>query len=199
MVEDVPLSNGGTFAWKYADPCKLLMMVMAEAPLLSECFKHAAARKKPSPDRPWSLVVAWDEFCPGNKLQIDPSRKAMVLSFTFLELGQDAISSGLGWMTPIVVRNRILRDIAGGWPNLLRRFLRRILTSPDGLAVAGMPIVLADGTSLPLFANLACLLSDGEGLRAGLDWKGHASLKPCLRHYNVWKLDIAKRASSCNI
>jgi len=199
VVEDLPLDKGGTFAWKYADPCELLMMVVSEAPLLSECFKHAAARSPPSRDRPWSLVLAWDEFCPGNKLQVDPSRKAMVLSFTFLELGQDCISNGLAWITPVVVRTAILRKVTGAWPNFLRRFLRRILVGPNGLASVGMPLVLADGTSLPLFANVAGLLSDGDGLRAGLDWKGHAGLKPCLRHYNVWKLDIVKRASLCSM
>jgi hypothetical protein len=120
VAEGVPLEKGGTFAWKYADPCGLLMMVVSQAPLLSECFKHAAPRSPPTPDRPWSLVLAWDEFCPGNKLQIDPSRKAMVWSSTFLALGQDAISSGLAWTTPVLVRTAVLRKVASKWPNLLR-------------------------------------------------------------------------------
>ena len=52
------------------------------------------------------------------------------------------------------------------------------------------------------YGKLASLLSDGDGLRMGLDWKGATSLKPCIKHFNVWKKDCvrtvtnaAKRAS----
>ena len=53
-----------------------------------------------------------------------------------------------------------------------------------------------------LYGKLASLLSDGDGLRMGLDWKGATSLKPCIKHFNVWRKDCvrtvtnaAKRAS----
>jgi hypothetical protein len=40
-----------------------------------------------------------------------------------------------------------------------------------------------------LFARLTNLLSDGDGLRMAFDWKGASSLKPCFKHYNVFKKD----------
>jgi hypothetical protein len=162
---------------------------VCDAPCLSACFERAMEQSRPSPQRPWSLAIAWDEFCPGNKLQVEPSRKIMVLSFTFLELGQGPVSGGLAWATPVVVRTTVLRQIIGGWPNLLRRFLNRILLGANGLATSGFPLQLASGAILPVFARVTNLLSDGEGLRMGLDWKGHASFKPCFRHYNVWMKD----------
>lgn len=196
VIEDVPLTDGTTFQWSYADPCGLLSMLVSESVALASVFEAAKLKGPSSPLRPWSLVLAWDEFCPGNKLQIDPSRKCMVLSFTFVQLGQAAISDGLAWVTPVVVRTKILKEVVGGWPNLLRRFLRRILLGPSGLATSGFPLLLPDGTSLPLFAKLSNLMSDGDGLRSGLDWRGHASLKPCFRHFNVWKKDSDRNLTS---
>ena len=35
----------------------------------------------------------------------------MVLSYSFLELGQLAISSGSGWLTPVVLRERIIGEV----------------------------------------------------------------------------------------
>ncbi len=58
----------------------------------------------------------------------------------------------------------------------------------------GTPVVL-HGASFVVFAKLRVLMSDGDGIRAGYGWKGASSLKPCLRHLNVWMLgsDMAHR------
>ncbi len=47
----------------------------------------------------------------GNKLQLDQSRSLMVCSFTFLELGQRAVSDGSGWLTPLCVRTRRISEV----------------------------------------------------------------------------------------
>ena len=36
----------------------------------------------------------------------------MVLSFSFLELGQFALSNGSGWLTPVVLRDNIMGKVA---------------------------------------------------------------------------------------
>ena len=56
-------------------------------------------------DKPWGLILGLDEYTPGNKLKLDSRRKCMVLSSTLKEVGQTAISSGLGWLTPLCVRS----------------------------------------------------------------------------------------------
>lgn len=48
----------------------------------------------------------------GNKLMLDRSRTCMVLSFTFKELGQVAISNGTAWITPVVVRSNKIDEAA---------------------------------------------------------------------------------------
>jgi hypothetical protein len=138
---------------------------------------------------PWSLVVGFDEFTPGNKLQADNRRKVMVLSYSFLELGQFSLCHNVVWTTPVCVRTSVIGTVDGGWSTMLSAYLRRQLLGPDGLATVGVPLELHGDDDQPtvLFAKLVGLLSDGEGLRMGFDWKGHASFKPCFKHYNVFR------------
>jgi hypothetical protein len=145
-------------------------------------------RHPPSIEHPWSLIVGFDEFTPGNKLQCDNRRKTMVLSFTFKELGQMSLSKAMVWHTPVCIRTSCITQIEGEWSHMLSVYLQRQLLGPCGLATSGVPIVLAGQPTL-IFARLTNLLSDGDGLRMALDWRGHASLKPCFKHYNVFKKD----------
>lgn len=89
----------------FADPGKLLASLVEESPALQDVYAEAWARSPSSPDRPWSMVVGFDEFTPGNKLSCDHARKTMVLSFSFLELGFVHLSRGASWCTPLVVRS----------------------------------------------------------------------------------------------
>jgi len=81
--------DGGTWDWPLCQPNLLFATMVSE----SECLRSlvaAAIRASPcSREKPWSLVVGYDEFVPGNKLQLQPSRKSMNLSFSFLELGPE--------------------------------------------------------------------------------------------------------------
>ena len=60
------------------------------------------------------------------------------------------------------------------------------LLGEDGFAAAGCPIVISSRLVL-IFAKLAALLSDGDGLRQSLDWHGASNLKPCTKHNSVFK------------
>jgi hypothetical protein len=71
---------------------------------------------------------------------------------------------------------------------MLRLFVERILYGQSGMSTVGMPVLIG-GQQRVLFAKLTNLLSDGDGLRMGWDWKGAGSLKPCWKHFNVFKKD----------
>jgi hypothetical protein len=113
----------------------------------------------------------------------------MVLSFSFLELGQFALCQNTAWQTPVVVRTSIIGTIDGGWSTMLAVYLKRQLLGPSGLVNAGVPLMLHGDEGQPtlMFAKLEALLSDGQGLAMAFNWKGHGSLKPCFKHYNVFK------------
>ena len=76
---------------------------------------------------------------------------------------------------------------------MLRDYLRLQLFSTEaGLLTTGVPLIL-DDTPILLYANLGMLLSDGDGHRLGLQWKGAAAMKPCFRHWSVFNKDAVQR------
>ena len=194
-VHTLHLGDDATpFEWEMADPNRLVSYLVASSPRLQDAFARAAALNPCSADRPWHLVIAWDEFTPGMVLSPNNARKTMALSFSFIELGQDQLWHEESWFTPVLVRSTIIADTSDGWSGMLRTYLHLHLFSATGIATAGLPLML-HGQAFLLFATLSHMLADGDGLRAGLQWKGAAGLKCCIRHWNVLKLnsDIACR------
>ena len=185
VSDKFPLKSGGEFVLDYAEPALLLSELIASSDALSNLYKAVSCAKGAEA---WRLVVAFDEYTPGNKLQVDNRRKVMNLYISFLDLGQAMLGERVAWIAPLVIRHCVLADIEGGWPRVLHAFLQRLLWGPHGLATAGLPLLLG-GEVYVLKAKLACVLSDGEGLKVAFDWKGSSSMKPCLVHYNVFKKD----------
>jgi hypothetical protein len=186
---DMPLIVGdGVFKWPLVDPNQLVARSIDFSSTLHDVFSDAVRLNPPSMTNPWSLVVGFDEFVPGNKFKIDNRRKCMNLHFSFKELGQHALCNELAWFTPVCIRTSILHKCRGGWSHFLRMYLWTHLLGPTGIATAGVPIMIS-GRPILLFAKLTNLLSDGDGLRMAFDWKGASSMKPCFKHYNVFKKD----------
>ena len=188
----LPLLDGGEFKWKLIHPTRLLTEAVRSIRCIADCYSAAFRRQPPTLERPWSLVCAFDEYIPGSKLKIDNTRKAQVFSFTFLELG--APSDETIWLTPVVVRSMKVAEVCGGWSRMFRDILRLLLLGHGGLNTGGVVVELG-GQSQLIFARLTNIMSDGDGLRQVFDWKGHASLKPCMKHYNIFKKgsDLASR------
>ena len=190
----VPLANGRDFDLDIIDPCKFVRGLVATSPATAAVYSEAARRHPPSPARPWHLVIGFDEFTPGNKNRFDQSRKTMVVSVTFRELGQTSMSDELFWHTIVVVRSNVLKEIVGGFSCVLRHILEHIMTATIGLATSGVQLDLEHGSTL-LFASISNILSDGDGLRMAFDWKGASGIKPCIKHMNVFKKDIHPRVT----
>ena len=106
------------FDWEFFDPNRLVAHLVEASPKLSSAFAAAASRHPCSSGRPWHLCVVWDEFVPGNVLSSTNARKTMVLSFSFLELGQDKLWHGKCWFSPVVVRSKIISRAKGGWSGI---------------------------------------------------------------------------------
>jgi len=210
----VELVGGGTWDWPIADPGLLLQKVQTsnickhertrldnsfrayvlcllsvwevinECPKLCRLYLEALTTNPCSRDRPWHTLVGFDEFTPGDKLKVNNQRKCMVLSLTFLELGAGNLGRDAVWATPVVVRHTMVDSVVGGWSRMLKLFLDLLFCGPNGLQTVGIPITVG-GVNLVLWACMGRLLSDGDGLRMALDWKGASGLKPCFRHWNV--------------
>ena len=121
-IETMPLSVGdSSFDWEFVDPCIVLPQVIDASGHLAALYGRALAEHPCREDRPWTIIITWDEFCPGAKLKVDNRRKCMDLSMNFRELGPAALSQDWTWLTPICVRSCKIREVRGGWPHMLKR------------------------------------------------------------------------------
>jgi hypothetical protein len=183
----LPTSEGDRdLEWDICEPNILLAHVVASCPDLQAAYAVAAQRVPPTRERPWDLMVCFDEFSPGDKLNYDNTRKAMVLSFNFKQLGDHVLQRDYSWMVPIVVRTSKIKRVLGGWSNMLRRFFLIMLLGTHGGATAGITITIHD-RPLTIYYRVKCLGSDYDGIRMGFDWKGATSIRCCLRCSNVFK------------
>ncbi len=82
-VEEMPLIDGGTFSWPIRETGLFLQRLLAESPVLQQMYSEAFEKHH---QKPWQLVVAWDEITPGNKLKVDNGRKTMVISVAFFRI-----------------------------------------------------------------------------------------------------------------
>lgn len=187
--KDVPLINGGTFKLEVLDPLALLTYRAEVDARFKSMLETAVARTPPSVAAPWNIIVAFDEYIPGSKLRLDNNRKAQVCSFSFVELGQAALSESSAWSVPLIVRSSMMNKCEGGWPRMLRDMLHDLLFSTNGLAVAGLPLTLR-GSDVLVFGRLHGVLADGDGHRVAFDWRGQGSLTPCIKHHNVLRKDF---------
>ena len=78
----------------------------------------------------------------------------------------------------------------GGLSACLVRYLKKHLLGPLGVQTVGV-VCNVDGVSYTLYARLTNLLSDGEGLKYGLDVFGHGGIAPCIRCWNVLRKTLA--------
>ena len=185
----MPCVSGASWTWEFADPNRLLALLVSSSTVLEDVFSQAAKLYPCSKDRPWQLVIGFDEFIPGNKLKTHNERKTMNVSFTFVELGRDAMWHEDLWITPVCVRHTMIAKVASGFSAMLRRYLRLQLLGANGLTTSGVPLML-HGQPFLLFASLRYIIADGEGLKLGLGWKGANAVKPCFKHWNV----VSKRS-----
>ena len=183
-VVDVPLEDGTVFQWEILHPGRLLSALVRDCPALQDMIGEAANRREPTESCPWSLVIGFDEFVPGNKAALHNWRKCMVLSFSFLELDHNLMKDDV-WMTPVCVRACMMAKAVGGWARMFRDYLRIQLLGEEGITTAGVPLII-HGEPMMLFARLKHVLSDGDGLRMAFDWKGASGLKPCFLCWNVF-------------
>ena len=105
------------------------------------------------------------------------------LVFSFAELGDSLFNNGV-WLNPVSVLTSDVAKVEGKWSAMLRRYLQIHLFGDGGLQTAGVPLELC-GETYVLRARLGGILSDGDGLRLALQWRGASSYRPCFRHCNI--------------
>ena len=185
-TELVELTTGGDpFVWEFAEPNLLIQEMVNQSPSLQDIYAQAARRCGCSPDNPWEMIIGFDEYTPGSKMKPKSNKKVMVFSFSFLQLGKTALNHESCWFSPCCLRTNILTKADGGWSHLLSRMLRLLLVGPLAVRTVGVPLLL-HGQIFHLYARVGVMLSDLDGWRIALDWRGAGSVRPCFLCKNCW-------------
>jgi hypothetical protein len=186
--EPLRMKNGTTWQWKIADASLLVSEFVSTVPNMSAVWNSAYEKAPFSTESPWHIILAYDEYAPGNKLSVDNRRKGYNISMTFRELGQAAITSDSCWFTIGCIRSSIVREAEGEFSQCLSVIISKLLVGEFGMLTKGTPVRVC-GRDRLLFARLGNLSSDLDGIRSGLGWRGSSSFKPCAIHHNIFKKD----------
>ena len=71
---ELPSVRGDAFVWRLCHPARMLELLLAESEQLQLWFSEAWEQHPCTERTPWTLLIGWDEFVPGNKLASRPSR-----------------------------------------------------------------------------------------------------------------------------
>ena len=176
------------FKLESLNPGLLVQVVTNEASKLARHYLKTHSHTPCSREKPWHIIVGFDEFNPGNATAGTNSKKTMCLYFNFMELGIDALSRAASWMCSCVLSCRMESEIDGRWTRVFADHLEMCFLGTFGLQDVGV-LIQSEGRSMLLYAKLGIIISDGDGLRKALNWRGASSLRPCFRHDNVIKKD----------
>ena len=179
------LTSPNDFAWYVGS----LPKIMAE-----HCKNHSEFRamlaelyeRQPcTPDKPWRLVLNFDEFVPGAVLSLDNARKAWGFYASVLDMGSSALQSLGAWMPLCVLRTVICKQVQGGFSNACGNLLRRLRnTLQEGF------VLEFDSGPKYIFMEFDCALADGAGLQYFWNSKGASALMPCFQCLNVCNVEL---------
>ena len=183
----------GAWLLEFADPGLLVQQVLSQSQALARRFVAALQKGLGTREAPLHTIVGFDEFQPGNKFDFDKAKAVMCVYFNFKEI--DTAATGCTWFCCMAARSNQIDAVAGGWSCVLARLLLRMFSGPHGFQATGIAFVHENKEYL-VYAGLANLLSDGDGIRKGYGWRGASSLKASPVHSNILKKgsDLATRA-----
>ena len=140
-VISVPRNDGSFYDWEICDLGKLLVHLTSEcdglAALLNELFETRPCSK----NRPWGLILCFDETVTGDSLRLDVPKKFMAVYCTIKELGPTMLKHEKVWMPLATVRTNVLQHIRRGMG--------------DDVEIASLPIVAGRHES-QLWGACAC-------------------------------------------
>ena len=129
----------GGFNMEYADPGLLVQLVLTKCTKLAQRWVTALRHHKGTPSDPWSCILGFDEFQPGDKLSFDREKAVMCLYFNFAEV--DAASQGSTWFCPVSVGSAQADSVVVGWSRLLSCILHRMFLVTNGFSTVCIALI----------------------------------------------------------
>ena len=183
-TRELILADGSEMVLDFADPAASLGLVLHHNADVRQVFQDTLRRFPCGPTRPWRTVWGMDECWSGNILSVT-GRKAMALSYTFMEFGKKYRSREACWFTVAVVETRVFKALPGAWSQACRVILETFfLDELNGLARHGMFVSFQD-QHISLHAKVGIVLADGDGWRQLFEAKGASGIRVCPKCGNV--------------
>jgi hypothetical protein len=164
-------------------PLPMLLTACKQGPFAT-MLGEALARKSANRAQPWNLVLYSDEVTPGNALKPDNRRKIQCVYWSFLELGAATLCHTESWFLIAAVRSSLVTRLDGGMSHLFKVLMPLFFGTSHHLTNSGVSLLL-HGQHHVLHAKLGVMVSDEAALKAVLQAKGAAGMKPCVCCMNV--------------
>ena len=88
----------------------------------------ARLHENPStPEAPWTLLLYSDEVTPGNPLATLNNRKIRAVYWSFLELGENALSREEAWITIMVEYSKNINKVMAGLSQVMAQLIKLFL------------------------------------------------------------------------
>ena len=195
-METIDLGDGKTGDLELFSFGKVLNELAATSPDFAGTLQDLLLQCPPTLQRPWNLIVYWDETVPGDPLRLDNLRKFEAVYISIREFGPTLLKHERMWLPVAAVRTKMVDKVPGKWTEILKVLLRRLLVGTNGVFFGWhVPALLAH-----LFFTVGNLLADGDGIRKGLGAMGASATLPCPNCWNVSNNgDVSLVSASCDV
>lgn len=164
----------------------VLQLVVRESPGYAALLKRTMVQR---PGQCLSILLYSDEATAGNIVQVNTAKKVALWYFSILELGR--LWCDTMWHPICLIQHQAYESIQGG----VGATVRAVISSIDNENLQhGFPVEFDDGPNL-LKLQMSFMLGDMDALRAGLDLKGSAGIRPCVFCKNI----VKKNSQLCDI
>ena len=178
---------GGELLIPIAHPFAMLHASMLASPSLQTLFGTKLAEHPCSPEHPWNLIIYSDEVTPGNVLSTSNKRKFQAVYFSWLELGQAALSHEECWWCIMVEMSSVVNSVAATMSQVFGALIKKFFDKSGwDLSTSGVLLPASNGSNPRLFSKLGFFLQDGAAHKATWHSRGEAGSKFCLLCKNLF-------------
>ena len=112
-VISVPRNDGTFYDWEICDLGKLLVHLTSECDGLAALLNELYDTRPCSKNRPWGLILYFDEKVPGDSLRLSVPEQIMAVYVAIEELGPTMLKHEKVWLPLASVRTSVLANIKG--------------------------------------------------------------------------------------
>ena len=169
------------------NPLSLLYAAYEQGGSMTELIDKAMTDHPPTPDKPWRLLVYFDEVVPGNPIGYANKRKVWVCYFSFAEYGAVHLQNEASWLPCMEIRSNQVDTIAAGISQVCALILKAWFCNPKcDIRNAGIVLKSPTGESHRIFVVMSMLLQDGAAHKYVFHTKGDSGTKFCMLCRNLF-------------